>query len=98
MSVCCGNAFVYIYLFVEQVEGHRALVLLVAYKRIKGLREGKSAADREHWSDTLSTDYNKCISVCIARLDTNTVLISSISLSTEQTSNSRYGSNVQAHS
>lgn len=45
-------------LFVEQVEGHRAFVLSVAYKRIKGLREGKSAADREHWSDTLRTDYN----------------------------------------
>lgn len=76
--------FTFANLFVEQVEGHRALVFSVAYKRIKGLREGKSAADREHWSDTLSTDYNECISVCTARLDTNTVLTSSISLNTEQ--------------
>jgi len=49
--------------FVEQVEGHRAFVFSVAYNRIKGLREGKSVADREHWSDRLSTDYNECISV-----------------------------------
>lgn len=78
-SVCMQCICLHI-LFVEQVEGHRALVFAVAYKRIKGLREGKSAADREHWSDTLSTDYNQCISVCIARLDTNPMLISSVSL------------------
>lgn len=52
-------------LFVEKVEGQRALVFSVAYKRIKGLREGKSATD---WSDTLSTDYNnESISVYRAR-------------------------------
>lgn len=83
-------------LFVEQVEGHRAFVFSVSYKRIKGLREGKSAADREHWSDTLSTDYYECISVCAARLDTKTVLTSSFSLTTEQ--HFRYTSNVLAHS
>lgn len=50
-------------LFVEKVQGQRALVLFsVAYKRIKGLREGKSATD---WSDT---DYNnESISVYTAR-------------------------------
>lgn len=55
-------------LFVEKVQGQRALVFSVAYKRIKGLREGKSATDGEQWSDTLSTDYNiESISVYTAR-------------------------------